>query len=148
MLEHIALGIVAKGMVGNGEVGESGVEHAESVVVLGGENHVFHASTLHHVCPLRWVELSGVELVGKSPVPVLVLLVGHGGVASHPFFIADGPTLHDAWHGVDAPMEEDTKLEVLPLVEFVFYFCIAWPFVGGGLLVQVVLLCRKGQTGE
>ena len=116
MLEHIALRIVAKCMVGNGEVGESGIKHTESVVMLGCENHVFHASTLHHVCPLRRIELRGIKLISKSPIPILVLLIDHCGIATNPVLITDGPAFHDARHRIDAPMEQDSKLEVLPLV--------------------------------
>ena len=148
VLKHIAFGIVSECVLGDGIIGESGVKHTESIVVLGGENHIFHPCTLHDFCPLRRIELSGVELIGKSPIPILVLLIGHCGVASNPLLIADRPTLHDTWHGIDAPMKKDTKLEVLPRMELVENLRVRWPFVGGGLSVEIVLLGRECETEE
>ena len=148
VLKHIAFGIVPECVLSDGVISESGVKHTESIVVLGGENHIFHPCTLHDFCPLRRIELSGVELIGKSPIPILVLLIGHCGVASNPLLIADRPTLHDTWHGIDAPMKKDTKLEVLPRMEFVENLRVGWPFVGGGLSVEIVLLGRECETEE
>ncbi len=113
---HIALGIVFEGMFGDGEIGVLRVEHAETVVVLGREDHVLHTSILHHVRPLFGVEVHGVELVFQSPIPFLVrIIVVH--VACNPVFGADRPRLYDSGNGVDAPVEEHAKLLILPVVE-------------------------------
>ena len=146
VLKHIAFGVISECVLGYGVIGESGIKHAESIMVLGGENHIFHPCTLHGFCPLRRIELSRVELVGKSPIPILVLLIGHCGVASNPVLITDGPTLHNTWHGIDAPMKKDAKLEVLPRMELVENLRVRWPFVGAGLSVKIVLLGREAET--
>ena len=63
-LQHIASRIVAEGVVGNGEIGLAGVEHAEAVVMLRGENHVAHASIRTRRSPLRRIEFRRSELIG------------------------------------------------------------------------------------
>ncbi len=131
VFQHVALGIVLEGMLGNGEVGLPTVEHAESVVVLGGENHVFHAGVVHRLCPLFGVELGRVELLGKAPIPVFVLLIGHGGVACDPVFINNGPRLHDARYGIEPPMDEHSEFEVLPCFEVFDYILFFGPLIGG-----------------
>jgi hypothetical protein len=45
-------------------------------------------------------------------------------------------------------MKKDTKLEVLPRMELVENLRVGWPFVGGGLSVEIVLLGRECETEE
>ena len=86
VFQHVALRIVAEGMMSDREV-----EHAEAVVVLGGEDHILHAGIFHGVGPLLRVELRGVELVGQSPVPVFILIERARSVLRDPVFVADRP---------------------------------------------------------
>ena len=152
MPEHIAALIILEGVLGDGVVGRLRVEHAESIVVLRGEDHVFHSGILACRGPLAGVEVSGTELVGQSPVPVQVLLIGAGGVAGDPVLIADAPRLHDARNGIDAPVQQHAEFQVLPLLEVLHYIRFCGPFVSVRLLVQVVLLCygrcRAEQQGK
>ena len=39
------------------------IEHAKTIVVFGGEYHIFHASAMQDVGPLVGVKLRGIELV-------------------------------------------------------------------------------------
>ena len=148
---HIAFGIVLEGMLGDGEIGILRVVHAESVVMLGGEDHVFHTSVLHDFGPLHGVELRRIELVFQPPIPFLVLIVGHIPPASNPVDIlgTDAPRLHDAGHRIESPVEDDAELEVAPLVEFFQHLGIGGPFVGSAASVHVGahFLCR-GMEGK
>ena len=139
VFQHIALRIVAEGVLGNGEVGLLRVEHTETVVVFRGEDHVLHACIFHRIGPLLGVELRGIELVGQSPVPVFILVEGARGVLRNPVFVADGPRLHDARHAVDAPVHQHSELQVLPLVEFLQHQLIGWPHVSLRPLVHISL---------
>ena len=56
--------------------------------MLCGEDHVFHSCLLHDIGPLLRVEIRGIQLVCHTPVPVFILLIGHGRVTSYPAFIA------------------------------------------------------------
>ena len=66
-IEHIAQCILTrialKTAVGDIEIGGLGVPKAEAVVVLGGENHIFHTCIFGYTCPLLGIELHGIELV-------------------------------------------------------------------------------------
>ena len=148
VFQHVALRIVAEGMMGDGEVGLLGVEHAEAVVVLGGEDHVLHAGILHGVGPLLRVELRGVELVGQSPVPVFILIERARSVLRDPVFVADRPRLDDARHAVDAPVHEHSELLVLPLVEFLQHQLVGGPHVGLRPLVHISLCPSAGRQQQ
>ena len=88
--------MVAKDMVGNGKVGLLGVIHAKTIVMLGGEKHIFHAGVLASGRPLFRRELRWIELPAQPPIPVFILLIGHGGIAGNPIFVADRPRLNNA----------------------------------------------------
>ena len=113
---HVLAWILGKRAVGDGEVGVFRVEHAEAVVVLGGEDHVFHTGILHHVRPLFRIELRGVEGAGEAPVPVLVALVRKFVGTCDPVLRAEGPRFADAGYGVQSPVEQYAEFLVLPLV--------------------------------
>ena len=99
---------------GAGIVGVAAVEHAEAVVVLGGENHIFHTSALGGRSPSMRVEMLGVEGFVQCPIRALVVLVV-GAIPIYPWFITDIPTFHDAPLGIDAPMHHKAELQILPL---------------------------------
>ena len=96
MAQCVAPRVVLEGMAGDGEVGLLTVPKAESIVVLRGENHVFHARLTTYLRPLPRVEVARTKSVGQGVVPIDVLLIGHGGVAAYPVLVADAPRLHDA----------------------------------------------------
>ena len=129
MAQHIATLVVAEGMTGNGEVGRTGVEHAEAVVVLRGEYHVSHAGITTDIGPLGGVEAPGAKLVGQREIPVYILLIGAGGVARDPVFIAYRPRLHNAGHSIETPMKQHAKLQVLPRTELGDHRRVVGPLV-------------------
>ena len=90
---HIPAGIVLEGSVGNGEISVLGVEHAEAVMMFGGEDDILDACILHHFRPLFRVEVDGIELVFQSEIPLFVLIVRQVSFAGNPVdvFRADGP---------------------------------------------------------
>ena len=99
-------------------VGFGTAEHAETVVVLGGEDHILHAGVLGsggHGCG---VEPGGVESFVEGLVAVFVFLVGHA-FAVNPGLATDAPGFDYTPLGVDAPMHHEAKFEVLPLVDAV-----------------------------
>ena len=61
--------------------GVGGLEHREAVVVLGGDDDVFHAGILGDFDEVIGIELGGVELVGV----LVVLGDGNPGVVHDPF---------------------------------------------------------------
>ena len=134
-------GIVLERSVCDGEVRVFGVEGAEAVMVLGGENHVFDTSILHDLRPLFGIEADGVQFVFQPEVPLLVLIVGQSVLARNPVhvFRADGPRLHDSRYGVKPPVEEDAELLVLPFVQFVQHL----PVFGPDVAALVRLLVYK-----
>ena len=146
-LQHIASRIVAEGVVGNRKVGLAGVEHAEAVVMLRGENHVAHAGIRTRRSPLRRIEFRWPELIGQSEVPVHVLLIGAGAVACDPLLVADRPRLHDSRNGIESPVNQHAELQVLPLLQVVHYLFVLRPFILRGALVDVSL-CEGGQRSE
>lgn len=102
---------------------------ATSKVLRDGKLTQVHSEDL--VRPLLRIEVHGTEDVGQAPVPVLVLLVGHRGVARDPVFITDGPRLDDSGYGIQSPVEEDSELLVLPQTEFIHHGGVGGPFVFG-----------------
>ena len=63
MFQHIALRMVFKSMFSDREIGEFRIEHAKTIVVFGGEYHIFHARAMQDVGPLVGVKPRGIELV-------------------------------------------------------------------------------------
>ena len=114
------------------EVGILRVVHAEAVVMLGCEYHVFHACVLHHVSPLVGIKLRRIELVLQSPIPFLIVVVRQMMLlARYPVYIfrTDTPRLHNARYAVESPVHQHSKLLVLPLVELVKYLLVCRPFI-------------------
>ena len=108
-IEHIAQCVLAwialKTAVGDIEIGGFGIPQAEAIVVLGGENHIFHTGILGYACPLFGIELYGVELVDKSPIPLLIFLVGFVDRRSNPVFRCDCPRFHHSGHRIESPVQ-------------------------------------------
>ena len=82
-----------------------GAEHAEAVVVLGGDDDVFHAGVLGQAHPLLGVELHRVELAGE----LLVLRDGHLGLLEEPFAVVGLALPLAGGHGIDAPVNEQPE---------------------------------------
>ena len=75
MVGYILARIVLEGSVGNGEVRVFGVVSTKSVVMFGGEYHVFDTCILHYICPLFGIEVYRIERVFQAPVPLFVFIV-------------------------------------------------------------------------
>ncbi len=93
-------------------VGRLGVEQAEAVVVLGGDDDVLDSGFLGKANPFGRIVLDGIELLGQ------LLVLGHRDVrAVHDPLAdaADGLALPRAGgHGVQAPMDEHAEAGVAP----------------------------------
>jgi hypothetical protein len=93
-------------------VGEPGIEHAEAVVVLGGEHHVSHAGGFGGLGPLAGVELDGIEPL----VEIVVDLDGDRALASAaPPFAPARPADLGALEAHRPPVHEQAELELPPL---------------------------------
>ena len=116
----VGLGIAAVGAFGTGNtiVGFSTAEHTKAIVVLGGENHIFHACFLGGGSHLVGMETGRVESLVEFLVSLLILHIGHA-LTVDPGLVADAPRLHNAPLGIDAPMHHESELEILPLVDAV-----------------------------
>ena len=127
----VSFGILGEGTrrVDGGVGGLLGIEHAEAVMVLRGENDVFHARAFGGFGPFRWVEMLWVNGLVKILVISLVLVIIRA-IAINPRLVADGPLLHHFPLGVDAPVHHKTEFQVLPLAD-----AVGDDGVGFGLLV-------------
>ena len=97
----------------------AGVKHAEAVVVLGGEHHVFHAGVPGSIGPLPGVEVDRIESVFQVLVRADIVEVIHippGLVLPGNIVRRQGPGLDDAPLAVGTPVDEHAKLQVLPLL--------------------------------
>ena len=94
------------------------VEHAEAVVVLCGEDDIFHARVFGGLGPFRWVKMLWVEGFVKVLVISLVLIIIRT-IAVDPGLVADGPRLHHFPLGVDTPVHHKAEFQVLPLADAV-----------------------------
>ena len=92
--------------------GVGGLEHGETVMVLGGDDHVFLAGVLGEFDEVIGVELGGVELVGV----LFVLGGGDLGVVLDPLAeVGNIAALVDAGgSGVDAPVDEHAETGFAP----------------------------------
>ncbi len=134
ILGHIGLGMVGKGAFGDGIVAVLGVIHGKTIMVLGGENHIFHTRFFGGGGPLVGIELSGVEFLIEIPVPLFVSIVVHGAVARNPVFVfrTYRPRLHDAGYGIQTPVDNHAEFEILPLVKVRAHIGLAGRRVLGG----------------
>ena len=92
------------------EVGVFGVEQAEAVVVLGGDDDVLGPGILGDPDPLVGIEFHRIELLHKLFVLLqrdLAALANPFGVIGPAFPLASG-------HGVDAPVDEHPETGVAP----------------------------------
>ena len=106
--------------IGHLIIGLVGIEHAETVVVLGREHDIFHPRVFGGVSPLARVELDRVKSVLKVLIRMNIVEIIH--VLPHPGPVLPGnivrsqrPGLHDSPLAVGAPMDEHSELKVLPL---------------------------------
>ena len=130
--------------MGAAVVGFGGLEHAEAVVVFGGEDHIFHARVGSGFGPTVGVEAARVEGAVQLLVVELVLLVG-GALAVDPGFAADAPGLDHAPLAIDAPVGHEAELEVLPFFEAMEYQWVGLvQLVVGSSLGRLVLLGIDG----
>ncbi len=145
-IEHVAhdVGVLAVGIRAGSHfiVGLLGVEHAESVVVLGRENHIFETVVLGKRSPVGRLELGWVEFIGEVPVPLFELAVGRTvgscletAVGKPAVFGTERPRFGYTGHGVHAPVEHDAKFLILPFVELGKNLGVGWilVFVGCGM---------------
>ena len=101
LLERVAL----EGGGLDAPIGLVGPEHAEAVVVFGGDDDVFHAGILGQAHPFLGVELHRVELAGE----LLVLGDGHLGFLEEPFAVVGVAVPLAGGHGIDAPVNEQAE---------------------------------------
>ncbi len=127
----VGLGILRErtARVDGGVGGLLGVEHAEAVVVLRGEDDILHARVLGGLGPFRRVEVLWVKSLVKILVISLVLVIIRP-IAVNPRLVAYGPRLDDFPLGIDAPVHHKAELQVLPLAD-----AVGDDGVGFGLLV-------------
>ncbi|MEN9968497.1 MAG: hypothetical protein RIR94_675, partial [Bacteroidota bacterium] len=101
---------IGAGWVSHCVIREFGIKHAEAVVVLGGEHHVFHACIFGGFGPTFWVELCGVKGFLKLFIVTNVVEVGSciGPAARAPVFVfgANAPAFDHAPLAVGAPVHE------------------------------------------
>jgi hypothetical protein len=64
------------------------VEHSKAIMVLGGENEVFHTCILSQGNPLVRIEVNGIEALGKLGI----FRIGDGHEALDPLCIVPDPT--------------------------------------------------------
>jgi hypothetical protein len=110
MIHGVLALAVGTGGVGNGIIGEFGIEHAKTVVVFGSEHHVLHTGIFSGFGPTRGVELSRIE----STLQVLIrldifkIVSGVRPTARAPIFVfgANAPTFYDAPLAVGSPVHE------------------------------------------
>ena len=137
LLGDVGAWVAMEGAARRGDlvVRELGVEHAEAVVVLGGEHHVLHAGILRGLGPLSRIEGRGIEAGLQRFVVAHVLRVGLAvrRVAAAPGLIlrADAPALHHAPLAVWPPVHQQAELQVLPLGELLLHQRIGGRDVGG-----------------
>ena len=126
---HILTRVVLEWTVGNGVIGVLRIEHTETIVMLGGENHVLHTGFIHDARPLVRVKVGRIEFINQSPIPLLEIIIVRN-PAYQPVFRAKFPRLYDTSLRIKSPMEQYPKLLVLPLVEFFQHGLISRPFIG------------------
>ncbi len=89
------------------EVADGGLEHGEAVVVLGGQNNVFHAGLLGEHHPIVRVEGLRIKFTGQ-----LFILLYRDTVGIHiPFALCRNT--------VNSPVEEQAELHILPCLYIV-----------------------------
>ena len=83
------------------------MKHGKAVVMLGGDDHVFHARRLSERHPLLGVEFFGIKLLGVTRIS------GDGdfGVVHDPFAEAGDllAVVTAGRHGIDAPVDEHAE---------------------------------------
>ena len=93
-------------------VGHLRIEHRKAVVVLAGDDDVFHPRVFRRLNPLARVELNGVELGGEF------LVVGHLHLLVREVPLRDALVALEVGrvggHGVDAPVDEHPELRLAP----------------------------------
>ena len=87
MISHVLARIVLERSVSDREIRIFGIKHTESVMMLGGENHIFHSRILHHFRPLLRIKLHRIEFILQSEVPFLVIHIRHGSVSRNPVYV-------------------------------------------------------------
>ena len=126
---HVLTRVVLERTIGNGVIGILRIEHTETIVMLGGENHVLHTGFIHDARPLVRIKVCRIELINQSPIPFLELIIVRN-PAYQPVFRAKFPRLYDTSLRIKSPVEQYPELLVLPLVEFFQHGLVCRPFIG------------------
>ena len=96
------------------------IEHAKTIMVLGGKDHVFHTRILRGSRPFIRIEMSWIESGLQVFVSLFIIGVA-GGIRSSSLapaliFGAETPALYYAPLTIRSPVHQQTKLIGLPLL--------------------------------
>ena len=131
--------IVLESSVCNREISIFCIIHTETIVMLGCENHVFHTGFFHDTCPLVRIEISRIEFINQTEVPLLVVVITiHR--TNNPVFRANIPRLYNTRNRIKSPMEQYPELLVLPLIQFFQNAFVCWPLIAIRLSVNKTVL--------
>ena len=126
---HVLTRVVLERTVGDGVIGIFRIEHTETIVMLGGENHVLHTGFIHDACPLVRIKVCRIEFIDQTPIPFLKIIIIRD-PAYQPVFRAKFPRLNDTSLRIKSPVEQYPELLVLPLVKFFQHGLVCRPFIG------------------
>jgi hypothetical protein len=119
LLQDIAL----EGRGGNVEIRVLGIEQAEAVVMLGGDDDVFHTGAFCHPHPLVGIEPDRVELAHE----LVVLGKGDLGGCADPFGVIGPPLPLTGGDRIQAPVDEQAEARVAPPLHARIMLCGRFP---------------------
>ena len=128
MTSHILARVVLERTVCDRIVCILRIEHTETVMMLGSENHVLHTRFIHDACPLVRIKVSWIELINQTPIPFLEFIIVRD-PTNQPVFRTEFPRFHDTSLRIKSPVEQYPKFLVLPLVQFFQHGLVCRPFI-------------------
>jgi len=72
---------------------------------------------------------SPIKIFLQAPIPLFVITIVRVAVAPNPVFRTQGPRFNDAWNSIQSPMNDHSKLLILPFIQFLFNERIRWPLI-------------------
>src|SRR5438132_14334795 len=96
--------VLAIGSIGDLVVREGRIEHAEAIVMLGGEHHVLLAGSAGQIDEGIGVKLRWIESHGKWPI-----LRFRDATGSRPH---NGPRGFDAWERIRSPVNKHSEFRI------------------------------------
>jgi len=121
LLSHIAARVGREGGFGGCDliVRLLRIKHTETVMMLGGEDHVFHARRFGGSRPFRRIKVGGIEsgLQVLIRFQVIIIISAIRSATHRPSLIfgTDAPAFHDAPLTICTPVHEQAEFAVLPL---------------------------------